>query len=128
MTTLAPTNRAGSTAHTARNSIKWLTLAATIALAGCQTVDLGGSGMADKKMVAPACEVAPSDYKVLAYLQKGGDEKKTERITEVLKKKYAKDGVAADANPIVAAQAYVASRADVDPSQISDVVTKACGQ
>lgn len=128
MTTLAPKNGANLNAGKTLASIKWLPLVAAISLAGCQTVDLGDGKMSGDKMAAPACEVAPSDYKVLAYLQKGGDAKKTDRITEVLKKKYAKDGVSADANPIVAAQAFVSARSDVEPSQISDVVMKACGK
>ena len=128
MTTLAQTNCAKRKVMNVSTSVRWLSVAATIALAGCETVDLGGGSMVDKKMIAPACEVAPSDYKVLAYLQKGGDAKKTERITEVLKKKYAKDGVAPDANPIIAAQTFVSSKADVDPSQISDLVSKACAK
>lgn len=128
MTTLAPKNGAHSTAGKTQASIRWLALVAGISLAGCESIDLGGGAMAGDKMLAPACDVAPSDYKVLAYLQKGGDQKKTDRITDVLKKKYAKDGGSADANPIMAAQAFVASKTDVDPSQISDVVTKACGK
>lgn len=127
MTTLAPKHGAHSTAGTTLASIKWLTLVAAISLAGCETIDLGGGSSGGGKMVAPACDVAPSDYKVLAYLQKGGDSKKTDRISEVLMKKYSKDGVSADANPIVAAKAFVASKTDVDPSQISELVTKACG-
>ncbi len=97
---------------------------AVVSLSACQTVDLGDSSESIKDaVVQPACAVSPGDYKVLAYLQKAAADKKA-RITEVLKKKYASAGV--DANPIIAAQAFVTSNADKSPAELEALVENAC--
>ena len=109
-------------------ALKYSLMALTAtALAACQTVDLGSPAESVKDAVAaPVCAVAASDYKVLAYLQKGGDDKKTMRITDVLKKKYGSAGTDAKSDPIMGAQAFVAGNADKSPNELAAMVADAC--
>ncbi len=95
-----------------------------VSLAACQTVDLGPPDSQTGKAVDPDCTVNANDYKVLAYLQKSADAEKTTRITNVLKKKY--PAGASGANPIEAAQAFVASQSVKSPAEISAMVEATC--
>lgn len=123
------TNQAHHSIRTTARSVVLKPLAvlvSVLAVSACQTVDLGVPAMAEKSMTVPSCDVSPGDYKVLAYLQKGADAKKTTRITEVLKKKYADAAPIAGANPIMAVQSFVASKTGVSPTELQTMVTEFC--
>lgn len=124
MTTIAP-RTTSIPATPAMRSLKTLLATLTIvSLAACQTVDLGPPDSQTAKSVDPDCTVNANDYKVLAYLQQSADAEKTARITNVLKKKYSAN--ASGANPIDAAQAFVASHSDKTPAEISALVDNTC--
>lgn len=108
-----------------------LLVAGAMLLSACETVDLNEPGLVQpgpdtKEAAVPSCDVAPGDYKVLAYLQRDNDPAKTARITDVLTKKYASAAMVDGANPVAAVSTWIATQTDLSPVDIEKLAASSC--